>query len=164
LRAWQVEVTMFRDIIAQAGIRSCKRLVWGFFLSRISARRPHVLISVLCSIAKPFPSSSTRVFAHVVARMICQVAVAHQPRGCSALARHTLDCSSTTATLVRSGLAIRGSSLSGADQSRHNLVSGWPGDPNHDVRPMRIGCEAPSAVPIRCPRIQPWHKPGPATS
>src|ERR1700730_778268 len=47
--------------------------------------------------------------------------------------------------------------LSGADQSRHNLVSGGSKDPNHDAA-MRIGSEAPKR------RTHPWHKPGPATS
>ena len=41
----------------------------------------------------------------------------------------------------------RGSPLSGADQSRHNLVFGRSEDPNHDAV-MRIGSEAPSGGPI----------------
>ena len=52
---------------------------------------------------------------------------------CPAVASHTLTASSTTARLVRSGWRSEGSSLSGADQSRHNLVSGGPEDPN-DLR------------------------------
>ena len=55
---------------------------------------------------------------------------------------HTLTASSTPARLVRSGRRSEGSPLSGAVQSRHNLVSGRPMDPNHDAV-MRIGSEAP---------------------
>ena len=59
---------------------------------------------------------------------------------CSALARPYLDGSEHT--LVRSGRRSEGSPLSGAVQSRHNLVSGRSKDPNHDAV-MRIGSEAP---------------------
>jgi len=55
---------------------------------------------------------------------------------------HTLTASSTPARLVRSGRRSEGSPLSGAVQSRHNLVSGRSMDPNHDAV-MRIGSEAP---------------------
>src|SRR6266404_4925583 len=64
---------------------------------------------------------------------------------------HTLTAPSTTARLVRSGWRSEGSSLSGADQSRHNLVSGGPGDPNHDAA-MRIGSEAPKRRTHSFPR------------
>jgi hypothetical protein len=64
---------------------------------------------------------------------------------------HTLTASSTTARLVRSGWRSEGSSLSGADQSRHNLVSGGPEDPNHDAA-MRIGSEAPKRRTHSFPR------------
>ena len=55
---------------------------------------------------------------------------------------HTLTASSTPARLVGSGRRSEGSPLSGAVQSRHNLVSGRSMDPNHDAV-MRIGSEAP---------------------
>jgi len=55
---------------------------------------------------------------------------------------HTLTASSTPARLVRSGRRSEGSPLSGAVQSRHNLVSGRSMDPNPDAV-MRIGSEAP---------------------
>ena len=58
---------------------------------------------------------------------------------------------STTARLVRSGWRSEGSSLSGADQSRHNLVSGGSKDPNHDAA-MRIGSEAPKRRTHSFPR------------
>ena len=45
-------------------------------------------------------------------------------------------------TLAAIGMAIRGEPACGRDQSRHNLVSGGSGDPNHDAV-MRIGSEAP---------------------
>ena len=70
---------------------------------------------------------------------------------CSALARPYLDSSEHDGTLVRSGWRSEGSSLSGADQSRHNLVSGGPGDPNHDAA-MRIGSEAPKRRTHSFPR------------
>ena len=63
-------------------------------------------------------------------------------RHAPSLPGHTLTASSATARLVRSGWRSEGSSLSGADQSRHNLVSGGSKDPNHDAA-MRIGSEAP---------------------
>ena len=59
---------------------------------------------------------------------------------CSALARPYLDGSEHT--LVRSGRRSEGSPLSGAVQSRRNLVFGRSEDPNHDAV-MRIGSEAP---------------------
>ena len=71
-----------------------------------------------------------------------RLAVAPTLRHAPPLPGHTLTASSTTARLVRSGWRSEGSSLSGADQSRHNLVSGGPEDPNHDAA-MRIGSEAP---------------------
>ena len=52
---------------------------------------------------------------------------------------------------MRSGWRSEGSSLSGADQSRHNLVSGGPEDPNHDAA-MRIGSEAPKRRTHSFPR------------
>src|SRR6202047_856972 len=52
---------------------------------------------------------------------------------------------------VRSGWRSERSSLSGADQSRHNLVSGGPGHPNHDAA-MRIGSEAPKRRTHSFPR------------
>src|ERR1700737_500930 len=70
---------------------------------------------------------------------------------CPAVARPHLTASSTTARLVRSGWRSEGSSLSGADQSRHNLVSGGPEDPNHDAA-MRIGSEAPKRRTHSFPR------------
>src|SRR5258708_6921948 len=58
---------------------------------------------------------------------------------------------SPTAGLVRSGSRSEGSPLSGADQSRHNLVSGGSKDPNHDAA-MRIGSEAPKRRTHSFPR------------
>jgi len=55
---------------------------------------------------------------------------------------HTLTASSTTAGWVRSGWRSEGCPLSGAAQSRHNLVFGGSKDPNHDAV-IRIGSEAP---------------------
>src|ERR1700737_1402586 len=57
----------------------------------------------------------------------------------------------TTARLVRSGGRSEGGSLSAADQSRPNLVSGGPEDPNHDAA-MRIGSEAPKRRTHSFPR------------
>jgi len=63
-------------------------------------------------------------------------------RHASPLPGHTLTASSTTARSVRSGRRSEGSPLSGADQSRHNLVFGGSKDPNHDAV-IRIDSEAP---------------------
>jgi hypothetical protein len=79
------------------------------------------------------------------------LAVAPTLRHAPPLPGHTLTASSTTARLVRSGWRSEGSSLSGADQSRHNLVSGGPEDPNHDAA-MRIGSEAPKRRTHSFPR------------
>jgi hypothetical protein len=70
------------------------------------------------------------------------LAVAPTSRHASPLPGHTLTASSTMARLVRSGQRSEGSPLSGAVQSRHNLVSGRSKDQNHDAV-MRIGSEAP---------------------
>ena len=80
-------------------------------------------------------------FTHAGARRSGQGWPSYQP--CSMLRpRHTLTASSTPARLVRSARRSEGSPLSGAVQSRHNLVSGRSMDPNHDAV-MRIGSEAP---------------------
>jgi hypothetical protein len=90
-------------------------------------------------------------FAHVGAQEPSKLAVAHQPCGMLRLCHHTLTASSPTARLVRSGSRSEGSPLSGADQSRHNLVSGGSKDPNHDAA-MRIGSEAPKRRTHSFPR------------
>ena len=76
------------------------------------------------------------------AQELSRLAVAPTSWHAPPLPGHTLTASSTTARLVRPGWRSEGSSLSGADQSRHNLVSGGPKDPIHDAA-MRIGSEAP---------------------
>ena len=62
-----------------------------------------------------------------------------------------LDSFEPDGTLGAIGMTIRGDSLSGADQSRHNLVSGGSKDPNHDAA-MRIGSEAPKRRTHSFPR------------
>ena len=98
----------------------------------------------LCSIRMQSESPSLLIepgFTHAGARRSGQGWPSYQP--CSMLRpRHTLTASSTPARLVRSGRRSEGSPLSGAVQSRHNLVSGRSMDPNHDAV-MRIGSEAP---------------------
>ena len=61
---------------------------------------------------------------------------------CSELARPHLDSFEHDGTLGAIGMTIEGSPLSGAVQSRRNLVFGGSKDPNHDAV-MRIGSEAP---------------------
>ena len=99
---------------------------------------------VLCSIRMQSESPSLLIepdFTHAGARRSGQGWPSYQP--CSMLRpRHTLTASSTPARLVRSARRSEGSPLSGAVQSRHNLVSGRSKDPNHDAV-MRIGSEAP---------------------
>src|SRR6202011_1823646 len=113
----------------------------GLCLSRSFGTPAHLLHQFLCSIRKPFLRPDPRC-AHVGGQEPSKLAVAHQPCGMLRLCHHTLTASSPTACLVRSGSRSEGSPLSGADQSRRNLVSGGSKDPNHDAA-MRIGSEAP---------------------
>ena len=123
-------------------------LVWGFlsreiFISRASSSFISFFVRSESRSFVPTRASpmSSRAGAVKVGRRTNLAA-------CSALARPT---PSTTARLVRSGWRSEGSSLSGADQSRHNLVSGGPRDPNHDAA-MRIGSEAPKRRTHSFPR------------
>src|SRR5437762_1206460 len=93
----------------------------------------------------------TRLAQRRRAQALSRLAVAPSLRHAPPLPGHTLTAASTTARLVRSGWRSEGSSLSGADQSRHNLVSGGPEDPNHDAA-MRIGSEAPKRRTHSFPR------------
>ena len=85
---------------------------------------------------------STRASLTSMRAEAVKVGVAPTLRHASPLPSHTLTASSTTASLNAVAMTIRGSPLSGAVQSRHNLVSGRSKDPNHDAV-MRIGSEAP---------------------
>jgi hypothetical protein len=108
-------------------------LVWGFACQGVSARR------------------RTFIFHQLLCSILSRLAVAPTSWHAPPFPGHTLTASSTTARLVRSGWRSEGSSLSGADQSRHNLVSGGPEDPNHDAA-MRIGSEAPKRRTHSFPR------------
>src|SRR5580700_6462130 len=105
----------------------------------------------LCSTWNPVSSPRPAVLQSRRAQELSRLAVAPTLRHAPPLPGHTLTAPSTTARLVRSGWRSEGSSLSGADQSRHNLVSGGPGDPNHDAA-MRIGSEAPKRRTHSFPR------------
>jgi hypothetical protein len=129
------------------------RLVWGF-RSQAEIYHLHLFLSFvpsLCSTGAIIPSSRPALRSRRRAQKLSRLAVAPTLRHAPPLPGHTLTASSTTARLVRSGWRSEGSSLSGADQSRHNLVSGGPEDPNHDAA-MRIGSEAPKRRTHSFPR------------
>ena len=128
-------------------------LVWGF-RSQAEIYHLHLFLSFvpsLCSTGPIIPSSRPAIRSRRRAQKLSRLAVAPTLRHAPPLPGHTLTASSTTARLVRSGWRSEGSPLSGADQSRHNLVSGGPEDPNHDAA-MRIGSEAPKRRTHSFPR------------
>src|SRR6202011_3564233 len=79
------------------------------------------------------PLTSSRAGAVKVGRRVNLAA-------CSELARPYLDSFEHDGTL--GAIGDQRGELSGADQSRHNLVFGGSKDPNHDAV-IRIGSEAP---------------------
>src|SRR6266446_1065163 len=105
----------------------------------------------LCSAWNPVSSPRPAVLQSRRAQELSRLAVALTFPRALPLPGHTLAASSTTARSVRSGRRSEGSSLSGADQSRHNLVCGGSKDPNHDAV-MRIGSEAPKRRTHSFPR------------
>ena len=128
-------------------------LVWGF-RSQAEIYHLHLFLSFvpsLCSTGAIIPSSRPALRSRRRAQELSRLAVAPTLRHAPPLPGHTLTASSTTARLVRSGWRSEGSPLSGADQSRHNLVSGGSKDPNHDAA-MRIGSEAPKRRTHSFPR------------
>ena len=110
----------------------------GFSLSRSSPGR------------RSFPSSvswfdlKARFFVPTCASLTSMRKVGCHPNlaACFALARPYLDSFEHDGTLCARDDDQRGSPLSGAIQSRRNLVFGRSKDPNHDAV-MRIGSEAP---------------------
>ena len=130
-------------------------LVWGFCCqAEISARWRTSFFLSSSSFVRPeavLPSSRPALRPRRRAQELSRLAVAPTLPHAPPLPGHTLTASSTTARLVRSGWRSEGSSLSGADQSRHNLVSGGSEDPNHDAA-MRIGSEAPKRRTHSFPR------------
>src|SRR3984893_15277554 len=128
-------------------------LVWGF-RSQAEIYHLHLFLSFvpsLCSTGPIIPSPRPAIRSRRHAQKLSRLAVAPTLRHAPPLPGHTLTASSTTARLVRSGWRSEGSSLSGADQSRHNLVSGGPEDPNHAAA-IRIGSEAPKRRTHSFPR------------
>ena len=125
-------------------------LVWGFSCQGVSARRHLLSSSVPLFDPKAVSSARPALRPCRRAQKLSKVGRRTDLIACSALARPYLDSFQHDGTLVRSGRS-EGSSLSGADQSRHNLVSGGPEDPNHDAA-MRIGSEAPKRRAHSFPR------------
>ena len=117
----------------------------------LSLHRFLSFVPSLCSTGAIIPSSRPALRSRRRAQELSRLAVAPTLRHAPPLPGHTLTASSTTARLVRSGWRSEGSPLSGADQSRHNLVSGGSKDPNHDAA-MRIGSEAPKRRTHSFPR------------
>jgi hypothetical protein len=134
-------VDVARGLVLLFGIGT-KALVWGFRCQGGSPGR------------RSFPSSvswfdlKARFFVPTCASLtssaqnLYKVGCRPNLAACFALARPYLDSFEHDGTLMRSRWRSEGSPLSGAIQSRRNLVYGRSKDPNHDAV-MRIGSEAP---------------------
>jgi hypothetical protein len=100
-------------------------LVWGLFCQAVSERASFFLDRFLCSTWSPVSSPRPAVLQSRRAQELSRLAVAPNLAAYSALARPHLDCSEHDGTLGAVGMTIRGEpAFPGADQSRHDLVSG----------------------------------------
>ena len=96
----------------------------AFFVKRFRSGAFFFLDRFLCSTWSPVSSPRPAVLQSRRAQELSRLAVAPTLRRTPALPAHTLTASSTTAGLMSVGTTIRGGLPSGADQSRHDLVSG----------------------------------------
>ena len=100
-------------------------LVWGFSCQAVSERRIFLLHRFLCSTWDPVSSPRPAALQSRRAQELSRLAVVPALRHAPTLAGHALTASSTTASLDAIGDDdLRGARFPGADQSRHDLVSG----------------------------------------